>query len=651
MNIWQKQLIHVDTLFPSLRDELLLQEDVNIVTSKIKCPELVIRINDVKVNALVDSGSMINGLAEKWFNEHKHKLGNFETLSMNNTVIVSAVGNKSRHIRKQILCEVHFDNTKRDCVFLIIPGLIRECILGMEFLQQEGCIINIPQNYIQFSNVHNSLENTGTENIIPLLSLQKQECNTVDQVENKVNEITGVEEEHLRQLKRILLENREIFDDRPGRIQGYQHSFKVTDHTPYLLKGWPIPLKYQQAVKEEIRRMLDFGVIERANSPYINPLVTVIKKDGRVRICLDARRINSVTVPDFEGPPPINEILAQCKNMKVMSTIDLTSSFWQIPLKEECRDFTGFLYDGKCYRFTVTPFGLSTSLASLTRGLDTVLNDEVKRCTVIYVDDCLCYSDSIEEHLIHLETIMKNLKEANITVNIEKSQFFRKKIQYLGYCLSTEGISPTEEKVSAILNFPTPRNPKQLKGFLGLTNFYNKFSSRYAESTQPLLRLLQKGEKFKWTVEMEEHFKKVKNLFVETVVLKYPRLGQRFFLQCDASNYAYGGHLYQLDEKNEMAAIAFTSKTFKGAERNYYTTEKELLSIVQCLKKFRIYILGQPLTIITDNKALTFLRKCHLNNSRITRWILAIQEYNFEILHCKGRDNIVDDILHFESVS
>ena len=172
----------------------------------------------------------------------------------------------------------------------------------------------------------------------------------------------------------------------PGRIQAYQHKFEVTDRTPYCQKGWPIPLNYQDAVRAEIQKMEAHGVIERAQSPYVNPMVTVIKKDQTVRLCLDARKLNSVTVPDYEGALPINEILAKCGNIKVMSTIDLRSSFWQIPLHRECRDFTGFLYEGKCYRYTVTPFGLKTSLASLTRGLDRVLSKEVKEFTILYVD-------------------------------------------------------------------------------------------------------------------------------------------------------------------------------------------------------------------------------------------------------------------------
>lgn len=638
---------HIYTLFPDLREELLDNSEDDIIKQNlIKCPELEIRINNMCLLALVDTGSTINGLSEAWFNVNQSNIGKFEMLPVNNTNVVSAIGKKSRHIRRQILCEVDINDNKFDIVFLIIPGLIRDCILGMSFLTQAGGVINIPENYVQLNIVNEDPEETSNVCNVPILSMCTNKDNGITtKIANKLKEVNDVDEVYVNQLKLILLKNQEVFSEKPGRIRGYKHYFCVTDNTPYMLKGWPIPLTYQQAVKRELEKMLEYGVIERSSSPYINPLVPVLKKDKSVRLCLDARRINRVTVPDYEGPSPINEILAKCNNVRIMSTIDLTSSFWQVPLKKECRKYTGFMYEGKCYQFTVTPFGLSTSLASLTRGLDAVLTESVKQHTIIYVDDCLCFSNSMHKHLQDLDALLTNLKEANITVNLEKTHFFRKEIQYLGYCLSTEGIRATPDKVAAILNFPSPKNPKQLKGFLGLTNFYNKFSNKYAEHTQPLLKLLQKGNKFKWNNEMETQFQLVKELFVETVVLKFPRLGQRFFMQCDASEYAYGGQLFQLDENQEISVIAYTSRTFHGAEKYYFTTEKELLSIVLCLKKFRIYVLGQPLTVITDNKALTFMQRCHLNNSRITRWILGIQEYNFEILHCKGKDNIVADIL------
>jgi hypothetical protein len=460
-----------------------------------------------------------------------------------------------------------------------------------------------------------------------------------------VEQITTIDHQQKQQLADILRQHHTVFSTRPGLISGYEHRLQITDDTPYCKRGWPVPLAYREAVENEIQQMLADQVIERSTSPYINPLVTIVKKDGSVRLCLDARKINSVTLPDHEGSLPINEMLASCSGINIMSTIDLTKSFYQVPLHEQSRKYTGFLYQGKTYQFRVTPFGLKTSLASLTRGLDCVLDTEVKMFTKIYVDDCLCCSNSVEEHMVHLNMLLGNLKRANITINFHKSQFFRKEITYLGYRLSTEGVGTDPTKVAAILNFPTPRNHKQLKGFLGLANFYNRFSMRYAENTNKLLQLLKKDRKFKWTAEHQQQFQELKQLFIDAVVLKHPDLTQPYYLQTDASNHALGGQLYQYDKDGNIAVIAFTSRTFKGAECNYHTTEKELLAIIHCIQKFRLYLLGTHFTIITDNKALTFLKKCHLGNARITRWLLTIQAYDFDIVHCKGKENVVADTL------
>lgn len=335
------------TIYISIKDELLEENDSGLVSVQMKCPELRIKINQIDVIALVDTGSSVNGISEGWFNAHEAQLGSFEMLSISNTFIISAVGHKSKHIKKQILCDIEVNNIKTECVFLIIPGLVRDCIIGMNFLQQEGCVINIPENYINFVKQQKEPKGEEQHSIVPIFTVTTEGKDIKSSIDKKLKEINGVEPRYLDQLKEILLANTQVFDDRPGRIRGYYHTFSVTDNTPYIQKGWPVPLAYQRAVDDEIRRMLEFGVIERANSPYINPLVTVIKKDGKVRLCLDATKLNSVTVPDFEGPPPINEILARCGQMNIMSTIDLKSKFWQIPLQEECRNYTGFLYNGK----------------------------------------------------------------------------------------------------------------------------------------------------------------------------------------------------------------------------------------------------------------------------------------------------------------
>lgn len=180
---------------------------------------------------------------------------------------------------------------------------------------------------------------------------------------------------------------------------------------------------------------------------------------AQYKVVLDTRVLNSRMIADHEGSVPIQELLTRCSGMKIMSSIDLRSSYWQIPLLPASRDYTAFLYKGKTYRFIVTPFGLKTSSASLSRGLDRVLTEEVKTFTIIYVDDCLVVFRNVSEHLRHLRMLLETLKKANIPVNFEKSQFFRKEINYLRYRLSAEGMSTDDTKISATLSHPYPRKP------------------------------------------------------------------------------------------------------------------------------------------------------------------------------------------------
>jgi hypothetical protein len=232
--------------------------------------------------------------------------------------------------------------------------------------------------------------------------------------------------------------------------------------------------------------------------------------------------INSKMIADCESPPAMDELLRRFHGVRFMSTIDLRSSYWQIPLSPESRQYTAFLYNGRSYTYQVLPFGLKTAVGSFSRAMDVVLGTEVREFVVNYIDDLLVASETLDDHLEHLRRVFEKLRQANMTINLEKSNFIQKEVKFLGHIFTIDGIKADPEKVSAIRSFPVPQKTKHLRAFLGLCNFYRKFCARYSAATQDLNKLLRKGEKWRWGRNEQEAFDRVKNLFLEAVLLRYP---------------------------------------------------------------------------------------------------------------------------------
>lgn len=213
---------------------------------------------------------------------------------------------------------------------------------------------------------------------------------------------------------------------------------------------------------------------------------------------------------DFVNPPNPSELLLNFKKGQVLSTIDLTASYWQIPIRSDHTKYIGFVFEGESYTFCRLPFGLSTSMASLIRCMNTVLGEEIREFTSIYVDDLLVFSDNVENHLRHLNKVFEKFTAEGITIKLRKCQFVREKVTFLGHMISNKGIAIDPNRIDSIINFPNPRNVRELRGFLGLVNYDRRFCDNYSDLISPLVKLLRKKEIWKWGVEEKEAFAKQK---------------------------------------------------------------------------------------------------------------------------------------------
>ena len=360
-------------------------------------------------------------------------------------------------------------------------------------------------------------------------------------------------------------------------------------------------------------------------------------------MCLDARSLNDIIESDNETPPRITELLQGFHGVKFISSVDLAHGYWQIPLAKESRQYTAFLYDTTLYQFCRVPFGIKTAGSGFIRALNMALENEHDDFLTCYIDDLLISSKCFEDHLTHLSMIFDKLTRHNFTLRVDKSLFCKESMPFLGFIITREGVAPDPSKVEKITKFQTPRTRRQLQQFLGVCNYYRQFGMRYAEHVEPFRDLLSKDVNWDWTENHTRAFEKLKMSFVNCVALSHVIPGAKYTLQTDGSDTGISGVLYQTDASNNLCIVSLVSRCLTKAEKRYTTTEKELLAIVYSVMKLRVYLLGVRFEILTDHKSLTFLRTAEFQSMRLQRWILLLQQYDFTVKYCRGRDNVVAD--------
>jgi len=273
--------------------------------------------------------------------------------------------------------------------------------------------------------------------------------------------------------------------------------------------------------------------------------------------------------------------------------------------------------------------------------MDNVLKEYLHKFCFVYMDDVVIFSKSLQEHICHLQLIFQKLQNYNLKIQLDKSEFLSKNIEFLGHVITPEGIAPNPSKVKAIQNYPIPKTVKEIKSFLSLIGYYRRFIQNFAKIVSPMTKCLKKGSKIKLNdPEYVSSFELCKELLMNAPILAYPDFEKNFKITTDASNVAIGGVLSQSDRP-----IAYYSRTLNSAERNYSTIEKELLAILDTTKFFRPYVFGRKFVIETDHHPLVWLYKIKEPNSRLIRWKLKLDEYDFDIVHKKGKENIVADAL------
>lgn len=360
---------------------------------------------------------------------------------------------------------------------------------------------------------------------------------------------------------------------------------------------------------------------------------------------VDFRKLNEKTIDDRYPIPNISDVLDKLGNCHYFTTLDLASGFYQVEMNPDDIHKTAFTVEHGHFEFLRMPMGLKNSPSTFQRVMDNVLRDLQNVICLVYLDDIIVFSVSLQEHMVNLERVFQRLRESNFKIQMDKSEFLKLETAYLGHIISKDGIKPNPDKIVAIQKFPIPKTTTEIKRFLGLLGYYRKFIPDFARITKPMTQCLKKGSKINSNDPSYINcFEKCKTLLTNDPILQYPDFNKEFILTTDASNLAIGAVLSQ-GQIGSDKPISYASRTLNSSEINYSTIEKELLAIVWATKYFRPYLFGRKFKIVTDHKPLQWVMSLKEPNSRLTRWRLKLSEYNFTIIYKQGKFNTNADAL------
>ena len=463
-------------------------------------PQAFIALEGVMIKGLLDSGATISALGKDCLQFLNKIQKDFQKISSH---VKTADGTKQQ-VLGFVMLNVEYKDFSKLHKFFLIPSLSKPLYLGIDFWRSFQIAPELHQN----SEICDITLDIDSESPVDHAhNLSKSESEELQRVVSKFpcSTINGL-----------------------GHTSYIQHRIDTDSAEPINSRHYPVSPNVQKLMYDELDRMIGLGVIEPAESPWNSPVV-LVRKPGKNRLCLDSRKLNSVTKKLAYPLPNINGLLSRLADTVYISSIDLKDAFWQIELHPASREKTAFTVPGRPqYQFKVMPFGLCNAAQRLCQLMDMVLPAELRHRVFVYLDDLLVVSSTFPEHLKLLSEVADRLKRAGLTVNVSKSRFCYTQVKYLGHIVGHGSIKPDPGKVSAISEFKIPSTVRQVRRFLGMCGYYSKFISNYSSLCSPLTDVISKTRKFNMTPEAIAAFEKLKQLLISEPVLVHPDFNRPF---------------------------------------------------------------------------------------------------------------------------
>ena len=524
--------------------------------------------------------------------------------------------------------------------FYVVDKLPYPCVLGSDFIESNDIIPRLSTNSFWFGDgdrmqIEKVDETKGRLNF-GLALLANTDCES-GSVEAKIESI-------LQKYPTVAREDGEY-----GRTDWTCHIIEAEGLPPSQAPYRKSPI-LREVINMNVKELLEKGMIRPSRSPYAAPVVLDKKKNGKYRMCIGYTRLNAQTKNNAAPMENASTILRQIPVGYYYSLIDLKSGFWQIMLSEDSIEKSAFVTQDGHFEFLVMPFGLKNAPKTFASLMRKVLQGHLDDFAKVYMDDIIIYSKTLDEHLIHIELVLKRLKLANLSINRAKSSFAKREVTFLGHIVTEKGLRKDPTKVQAIVEFPVPKNKHDMQRFHGMCQWYSSFIENFAEKAEPMCRLLRKEIPWVWGEEQQKSFLRIKDEMCNNVLLQGIDYAYPIILKCDASQTGLGAALVQAIDGIERP-VMFISKTLNRSEVNAHIYEKELYAIIWSYHKLREFIEGHEFTIHTDNKAVYYLERMKEKKSKLMRWAEEIHSWNAKFEYKPGKDNLEADALSRAPIS
>lgn len=607
-----------------------LNERVVVAVSSSDPPLLTVaaRISNLKLDFLIDTGATVSIIPRKYINGH--------VLNPTAVNLTSANGQPIKS-HGEATINLNILKLRREFKWNFVIADTVNAIIGADFLSHFGLIVDCGNQKL-IDKLTKCCCSTSTIN------------NSASIMQIKVNDLTTQKKEVkilLEKFPNLLSPKKELAEPTDDKVN---HHIDTGSAKPTFCKTRQLPPKKYDAAKQEFQRLLSEGIVRPSTSPWSSPIHLVPKnKPDEFRICGDYRTLNSVTVPDRYPIPHINSFNNKLYGKHVYSKIDLIGAYNQIPMNKSDISKTAVTTPFGKFEYLFMPFGLRNAGSTFQRFMDQIfINCDF---VFIYLDDILIFSDNETDHMKHLNTVFNLLNKNNLKISLNKCIFIKDSLDFLGFNVSKDGIKPTNEKLIEIQNFPVPNSTQSLRRFLGMSGFYRKLVSNFADIAFPLTELIRLNQDNTNNLTLNESeissFTNIKSALANINVLSFPNFEcNNFQLVTDSSSYAVGAALHQMIN-NEPVPIGFFSKKLSNSQRNYSTFDRELLACYLAVLHFKYLIQGRNVTIFTDHKPLAsaFKKQNELKSDRQQRHLSLVTELITDMQYIKGSSNIVADCL------